>query len=71
MDTTHISIGDSTRGYTTAAIKKCPGGKMQIVKGTVRGYKYLALSAVASINRGEVPPSATTSGGDQLPVEQS
>lgn len=71
MDTTHISIGDSTRGYTTATIMQGPGGKMKIVKGTVQGYKYLALSAVRSINRGEVPASATTSGGDQLPVEQS
>jgi len=63
-----IIIGDSMRGYTHAMVKEASTGRYTLVKGSVYGLKYLAVSAVRGLNEDDKYPTAETSAGDIIPV---
>ena len=63
-----ITIGDSTRGYTHATVRKASTGRYTLVAGSVVGHMDLARRAVRGMNEDDVNPSAITSAGDSLPV---
>jgi hypothetical protein len=63
-----ITIGNSTRGYTHAQVKRASTGRYTLVHGSVEGTKSLARSAVRGLNEDDAYPCAITSAGDSLPV---
>ena len=68
MTTIKISIGDITRGYTTAMVRKASTGRYTLVPGSVVGVKAIATAAVRGLNEDDANPSAVTSAGDYLSV---
>ncbi len=65
MSTYKLSIGDSTRGFTSAAVEK--RGNKYYLKGEVNGFKYLVKNALKNINNYN-DYTAVTSAGDCLDV---